>query len=159
MSRIIVQSLEGSIQHAFGLVNEFLKVCPETVWAKKFGGWPVWQQVYHTFAVIDFFLPEQDAAPEAPLFASDVVKLKVTPPETPEKNVIQTLVAKAQTRAGAYAASLDDDALVQKNEGLSARFGREVTHAGTLALIGGHTMYHLGSCDAALREQGLPGVF
>jgi uncharacterized damage-inducible protein DinB len=159
MSRIIVQSLEGSIQRGFGLVNQFLEVCPEAVWAKKFGGWPVWQQLYHTFASMDFFLPETNSAPVAPLFASDVAELKSTPPGTPEKSAIREVVAKAQAKAVAYAASLDDAALAQKNEGISSRIGREFTHAATLSLIAGHTMYHLGSCDAALREQGLPGVF
>jgi hypothetical protein len=159
MSRIIVQSLEGSMQRGFGFVNQFFDVCPEAVWAKKFGGWPVWQQMYHCVVTIDLFLPEPNPAPSAPLFASGVAELKIIATDTPKISVIKEFAAKALAGASAYAASLDDAALTLINEGIRTRFGREFTHAGTLALIASHTMYHLGSCDAALREQGLPGVY
>ncbi|MDR2800666.1 MAG: DinB family protein, partial [Desulfovibrio sp.] len=120
---------------------------------------PVWQQYYHAFAVIPFFLREPDE-PEEPLpFAPLVGALKETMDNTPDKGTIKAFAGKMRDRALAYASSLDDTALSQKNEGLSKRFGRDMTHAGTLALIGSHLQYHLGSCDAALRENGIPGVF
>ena len=31
--------------------------------------------------------------------------------------------------------------------------------AATLVMLASHTDYHIGSCDAALRDHGLPGVF
>lgn len=159
MSKVITQSLAGNVQHAFALVNQFIKVCPEEIWGKKFGGWPVWQQLYHPFASIDFFLRPAGAAEEPPLFQSGVAELKTTLPEAPAKVLIEEFFAKVQKRVDDYIAGLDDAALAQKNEGLSQRFNRDVTHAGTVALIASHTMYHLGSCDAALREHDLPGVF
>jgi len=27
-------------------MTQFIEVCPEDIWTKKFGGWPVWQQVF-----------------------------------------------------------------------------------------------------------------
>ena len=159
MSKIVTQSLEGGILHAFGLTNEFLKVCPDAVWGQKFGGWPVWQQMFHAYTAIDFFLRPKDAAPEAPLFGDGVGDLKQAAKETPAKAAVQDYIEKAQAKVRDYIAGLDDAALGNSHAGLSARFGREVTHAATLALIGSHTMYHLGSCDAALRENGMPGVF
>lgn len=159
MSRILVQSIEGGVFHAFSLCNEFLKACPEKVFAAKFGGWPVWQQLFHSFASIDFFLRPDGAPEEAPLFKPGVAELKEGPAEAPAKEVVLEFMEKAQKRVQEYAAGLDDAALALKNEGLSGRIGRDMTHAATLALIGSHTMYHLGSCDAALRENGLPGVF
>ena len=159
MSKIITQSLEGGVMHAFSLANEFIKVCPDTIWGKKVGGWPVWQQLFHTFGAIDFFLRDADAAEEPPVFGEGVTELKVSPAEAPSKDKVREYIEKKQAQVQAYAAKLDDAALAEKHEGLSKRFGRDVTHAGTLALIASHTMYHLGSCDAALRENGLPGVF
>ena len=145
--------------HAFGLASEFVKVCPEDVWGRKFGGWPVWQQLFHSFASLDFFLRPAGAGEEPPLFEAGVAELKKTPAETPAKQVLQDFITKAQAKVSGYVAGLDDAALSQKNEGLSARFDRDVTHAFTLSLIASHTMYHLGACDAALRESGKPGVF
>lgn len=159
MSKVITQSLSDNIMHAFTLVNEFLKVCPEAVWGKTFGGWPVWQQLFHAFAFVDVFLRAADAEPELPLFEPGVAELKDSPLEPPAKLLIKEYIEKAQERVRLYAANLDDASLAGKNEGLGLRFGRDMTHAATLALIASHTMYHLGGCDAALREEGLPGVF
>lgn len=159
MSRVIVQSLEGGIRHAFGLSNEFVKVCPGDLWGKKFAAWPVWQQLFHSFASVDFFLRAAGAAEEPPLFQPGVAELKETPLDVPAKLLVQEFMEKAQKRVLDFAATLDDASLGLKHEGLSSRAGREFTNAGVLALIASHTMYHLGCCDAALRDQGLPGVF
>ncbi len=159
MSRIITQSLEAGLQRAFSLADAFIKACPDEVWAQKFGAWPVWQQLHHPFASVDFFLRAENAAPEAALFEPGVAELKTIPRETPEKSLIHDSASKAQAKVRDYAAGLDDVRLGELNTGLSGRLGRDMTHAATLALIASHLMYHLGACDAALREQGLPGVF
>lgn len=159
MSKAITQSLEGGIMHSFALVNEFIKVCPEKVWGQKFGGWPVWQQLYHAFTAVDFFLRPADAPAEKNPFDDAFGDLKQSAPEAPAKELVKDYVEKAQAKVREYIAGLDDAALSAKNEGISARMGRDMNHAGTLALIASHTMYHLGSCDAALRENGMPGVF
>lgn len=159
MSRVIVQSLEGNVLHAFALAEEFLRVCPDNIRDKKFGGWPLWQQLFHPFASLDFFL-RPDGAAEAPSpFAPGVAELKETPAEAPQKALLEDYMGKTRAMVKEYIAALDDAALAKKNEGLSRRMGRDISHAGTIALIASHTMYHLGSCDAALREHGLPGVF
>ena len=159
MSDCLVKSLAGNVQFAFSLVDKFLQVCPDEIWAKKFGGWPVWQQLYHPFASVDFFLRPQEAPPEPSLFEEGVAELKKTPDKTPDKALLAELIAKAQARVSLYLATLNDETLTKLNEGPSARMGREMTHAAVIALIVGHTMYHLGACDAALRESGMPGVF
>lgn len=159
MSDCIVKSLRGGLEFTFSLANKFIEVCPDDVWDKKFGGWPVWQQLFHPFASIDFFLRPQDAPPSPAPFEEGVAELKISPATAPDKKTVQDFMAGAQARVFAYAMTLDDAALSKVNEGPSARMGREITHAGVLALIGSHTMYHLGACDAALRERGLPGVF
>jgi hypothetical protein len=159
MSRIITQSLEGNIMHAFSLANEFVKVCPEDIWGMKFGGWPVWQQIFHPFASVDFFLRGVNEHAELPLFEDGVAEFKKSPLEPPARLLIKEYMEKTQERVQKYIAGLDDTALAAKHEGLSSRFGRDMTQAAALSLIAAHVMYHLGACDAALREQGRPGVF
>ncbi|MDL2316862.1 DinB family protein, partial [Desulfovibrio sp. OttesenSCG-928-A18] len=146
MSKVIVQSLEGGIMHAFALVKQFIEQCPENIWGTKFGGWPVWQQLYHPFASLDFFLRPAGAAEARSPFAPGVAELKNTLEEAPAKQLIKDFIVESEALVNKYIAGLDDGALAAKNEGLSARFGRDVTNAGTLALIASHTMYHLGSC-------------
>lgn len=159
MSKAITQSLEGNVLHAFGLVNEFIKVCPDNIWGEPYGRWPVWQQLYHCFAAIDFFLRPKDAPESAGPVPGPIGDLAEVAEETPARQLIKDFIEKAQARSREYMAGLDDAALAARNEGLSARMGRDVTHAATVALLASHTMYHLGSCDAALRQNGLSGVF
>ena len=159
MSKTIVTSQAGNFAFTFSLVEKFIDVCPENIWVEKFGGWPVWQQLYHPFASVDFFLRPQEAPPEPSLFEEGVAELKKTPAKTPDKGLLSDFIAKAQARVSLYLATLNDETLTKLNEGPSARMGREMTHAAVIALIVGHTMYHLGACDAALRESGMPGVF
>lgn len=159
MSRVITQSIEGSITHAFGMVEEFLRVCPENIRDKKFGGWPVWQQILHAVSSVDFFLPPSAGSTEAPGFDPEVAQLKTTPATPMPKLALEDLLSKTQDKVKKYLATMDDAKLAQKHESLSSYFGRDVIQAEALGLIASHTMYHLGSCDAALREHGLPGVF
>jgi len=161
MANPIKDSLAASVAHAFGLMDEFLKLCPEEIWAQRFGGWPVWRQFLHSLTAADFFLRPENAAETTAPFGADAGNLRVKDNDapTPSKNTMREYMEAAQKRINDYLASLDDTALGQINKGLSARMGRECTHAGTVALLVGHTLYHLGGCDAALRESGRPGVF
>lgn len=159
MGRDITQSLEGNILHAFNLMEHFVEVCPEDIWADSFGGWPIWQQVYHSFAAMGFFLRGVDAPEETPPFGTVESSLRVVATRVTGKAELKGYIAQTKGMAAAYAAALDDGVLNLPNEGFSARMNKTITHAGTLSLIAAHTMYHLGSCDAALRQRGLPGVF
>jgi len=161
MANPIKDSLAASLARVFGLMDEFLKLCPEEIWAQHFGGWPVWRQFLHAFSAVDFFLRDENAAATAQPFGADADNLRVkdSAAPTPSKEKMREYMEATQKRVNDYLAALDDAALGQLNKGASARFRQEFTHAATIVLLAHHTMYHLGSCDAALRESGRPGVF
>ena len=159
MSDSIAKSLSGSLQFTFSLVDKFIEVCPDSLWGKKFGGWLVWQQLYHPFAAVDFFLRPAGAPPAPSPFEEGAADLKISATQVPDKALVRDLIAKAQKQLLDYVAGINDAAMGQKNDGPSSRMGRDLTHAAVIAMISGHALYHLGSCDAALREHGMPGVF
>lgn len=159
MAGDITQSLAGNIQFALSLLNKFIDVCPDEIWAEKFGGWPVWQQAYHAVSTLDFFCAPLGAPAADSPFGAAEAHLAAIGAAAPGKAEFKAYAEAAQQRAFAYIAGLDDAALAQSNTGLAQRMGMAATHANTLALITAHTLYHLGGCDAALREHGLPGVF
>ncbi len=162
MSRAIVTNLQGAFNRSFGMLEQFIEVCPWDAWVKQFGGWPVWQQVYHAASSIDLFVLEEGGQPSPPLFEPEIGGLKKVPDEeltAPPKAVMQEFAAAMKAKANAYIDGLSDADLAQKNPGLSARVKTDMTHAVTLAMMAGHAFYHLGACDAALRDQGLKGVF
>ena len=164
MSQSIIGGLRFSFEHAYGLMTQFIEVCPEDIWTKKFGGWPVWQQVYHALGTLQFFTLQDGETPEQGLYPQEVNSLKSIPDTCPAKKGVLEYATRMKAKADVYINNLRDADLPSVNLGLTARmkaFGmsHEFSHSQTLALLSGHLLYHLGSCDAALRERGLKGVF
>lgn len=159
MSQAIVNGLKGPIDNSFALLAKFIEVCPENIWAEKSGGWPVWQQVYHVVGAVDFFISVPGLPPSEPLAKPAFGELSEVADITVAKNQIKTAVDEAQARIDKYVATLTDEDLAKRNEHLFAAANMDMTVAATLSLLAAHTLYHLGSCDAALRDNGLKGVF
>ncbi len=160
MSQAIVQNLKGPFDRVFGMLGQYLEVCPDAVWDKTFGAWPVWRQWYHALAAVDFFtMQDGSSATPAPLGpdAGSLSAAYTGPALTKEQG--KAFLVAAQKTADAYFAGLTDAMLVAKNQGFSARLNTELSHAVTASMLAGHAFYHLGCCDAALREAGLKGVF
>ena len=61
--------------------------------------------------------------------------------------------------AYAYMNNLSPHEITAPNPVLSAIVERPVNHLAGLMKFTAHTAYHLGCCDALLRERGLPGVY
>ena len=160
MSRDAVKSLKGSFGYTCNLLDMFIEVCPENLWVEKFGGWPLWQSVYHTISSIDFFVRQEDEEPAKALYSHEVAGLsEVATGPAPTRQEIKELLPVMKAIADAYFDRLTDADLGEKNEGLSSRMPMPWTHASTCAMLSGHVLYHLGICDSALRERGMKGVF
>ncbi len=160
MSNAVVSSLKSAFDRSCGMLEQFIDVCPDEIWNKKFGGWPIWRQIYHAVGTIDFFVAQSAAdfgskplAPEAGNLSADYSGPAAT------KAQVKTLMTAMQAKAEAYFAGLTDASLAGKNEGLSSRLNMDFSHATTCSMLAGHALYHLGSGDAALREAGLKGIF
>ena len=160
MSKAAIDSLKGNFDYSWSLLQKFIEVCPEEVWAKKFGGWPIWQNVYHALVTVDFFVRQEGEKAVESMFSHEVGSLsEVATGPVPSREELRKLIPVMRDLAHKYFAKLSDADLGKKNEGLSSRMPMPWTHASTCAMLSAHTMYHLGICDAALREKGLQGVF
>ncbi|MDE5833166.1 MAG: hypothetical protein K2H64_09365, partial [Desulfovibrio sp.] len=84
-------------------------------------------------------------------------QLESHPDATPDKSAAALFLANVKLSAAALFEKMDDAFLLLKNEKISQKFGRDVSNAFVLELIPCHLLYHLGSCDAALRNRNLPG--
>jgi uncharacterized damage-inducible protein DinB len=150
--------MQDNINFAFSLLSKFIQVCPQDIWETRFGRWPVAQQLYHALTAIDFFIrPPQSQAiknyfPEAGNLGSVAERI-------PDQAQAGEFLALVKAEAERYIDSLSDDDLPKEAQGASSRMGRQVTYANVLVLLSAHSLYHLGACDAALRQHGLDGVF
>lgn len=159
MSRDILMAAQMPFQSAFALLERFIEVCPEEIWREKSGGWPVWQQAYHALTALDFFVGEV-GTPSAWPFDEDTGRLAcgVSDKHLPKAEAAR-LAKEAKARVEAYLAGLDDTDLAVPEPRLTAIFGADMPHAAIIGMLASHTLYHVGSCDAALRNHGLEGVF
>lgn len=157
----IVSALKAPIDQSFGMLNQFIDVCPENIWVETSGGWPIWQQVYHTVTAVGFFAAPANAGPPQTLVDEQFCALRAKAPDNIviTREEMKKALAQALQDIEALLANLNDSELTTRNEGLYARAKFELTMAGTLSMLAGHTLYHLGSCDAALRNHGIRGVF
>ncbi|MDR3358186.1 MAG: DinB family protein [Desulfovibrio sp.] len=153
------QAAQGPFEHMYDLLTEYLKVCPDEVWAEENGGWPVWQQIAHAFWVMDLFVcPDGESMPPAP-FGAEAARLKARGGEVVGRAAMKEYAAAVKFRVDAWFARLTDAALAGTNPALSKKIGRELSYMATAVMLASHSGYHLGACDAALRDHGLPGVF
>ena len=160
MSRAIVAELENPYQRTWGLLCQFMDVCPDEIWAETNGGWPVWQQVAHTVAVLNFFILENDDDTIVPAPTEfGVLMLKEQGQQVVSKEAMKAYGATVKAAVDARVARLTDADLTRIQERVSKKIGRELSYGAVMVMLASHTMYHLGSCDAALRDHGLPGVF
>ncbi|MDR2573867.1 MAG: DinB family protein [Desulfovibrio sp.] len=159
MSREITHAAQGPFEHAYGLLMEYVDVCPDNVWAEKNGGWPVWQQVGHAIMVMDFFVRGEDEALLPAPCDMDTLMLKTQGAPVAHKKVMRDYAAAVKSRVDAWLAGMSDERLVGNNAALSKKIGRDLSYMATVIMLASHTNYHLGACDAALRDHGLKGVF
>lgn len=160
MSKDIVNALVGQYQRAADFYDKFIETCPDNIWAAPSGKFPVWQTVYHALACVPFFLGPKDGAPGYdPLYGLDVMLFKDLSQPAADKKAMAEYAKKANAFAAAYFASISDADLAKKHEGFSSRTGMDMTVAGVLTGLASHHMYHFGACDAALRSNGMEGLF
>ncbi len=159
MSNAIVHAQRGNFEFAFSLAMQFIETCPEEIWREKFGGWPVWQQMYHGLSATNFFIIPAGAESDPGPCPEGTSLSAVAECAAPTKTAMKLYAQKVKAAADAWIGSLNDAALPQIHEGASARMKREFSNAGIMVLLTGHLLYHLGGCDAALRQHGLKGVF
>jgi hypothetical protein len=151
MSDIAVQGLKAIFERVFSGMEQFIEICPDEIWKRTFGGWPIWQHVYHVLV----FTGE---SPESAPMPAEVAHFSQTPDVPWSKAEAKIFAIQKKAKAEAYFAQLNDAALVQTNERLSKSFAQNLPQSAAISLMTGHLFYHLGVCDSALREQGLKGI-
>jgi hypothetical protein len=160
MSRKIVAELAANFERAHGFYLQFLDQCPEELWTKKFGAWPLWQHVVHVYGCIDHFVLQEGGQPTPyPCGVDDLLAFKFKAGSQVDKSAMRAYVLTMKAKADAYINGLADAMLGGINAGFTARKNDPRTHAMTLSVLAGHAYYHFGTLDTALREHGYPGIY
>jgi len=160
MSRHIVTELAANFERAHSFYLKFIDECPDELWTKKFGAWPLWQHVVHVYGCIDYFVLQEGQQPTScPCKADNILAFEFHAGETVDKTDARTYALTMKTKADAYINSLTDAMLGEKNAGFTARKNEARTHALTMSALASHAYYHFGTLDTALREHGFKGIY
>jgi hypothetical protein len=160
MSRHIVAELAANFERAHGFYLQFIAECPDELWTKRFGAWPLWQHVVHVYGCIDYFVLQEGQQPiSCPCKVGNILIFEFHADEAVDKTAVHAYVLAMKARADTYINSLTDAALGEKNAGFSARKNEDRTHALTMSVLAGHAYYHFGTLDTALREYGYKGIY
>ena len=156
MSDQFVKIYQKGFNFAIERYEKFLAICSDDAWKEKAGGWTLAQQYYHGLLATNMLLSsvsgEEVANPDP-----EAGLLEEKPDVVPDKSAAALFLANIKLGAADFFEKIDDATLLQKNEKISKKFGSEIVNAFVLELIPCHLLYHLGSCDAALRNRNLPG--
>ena len=146
---------DRGMEFLFRLIDE----CPDDLWKKKGGGFFYWQQVYHAFYCVDYFLlpPESEMADEP--FGRAVAMFSEIPASAPSKETVRKFGVSMKKKADEWIAFLNDEFLGLRHDGMSVRRKAEMNNGAVFVSLCGHTMYHVGCLDSVLREHGLKGVY
>jgi hypothetical protein len=156
-----IQYFKDDVERFWGMMEEQIEVCPDVLWNKKAGGFVFWQQILHSIGCAEIYALEN---PDLPLsvmseYSTEVVMLNKTPDANVSKTTLREVSSRVKKLVIVFLDGLTPQNIGGQHERMTRRLGRLQTrqHA-ALALIR-HCCYHLGCCDAALREQGVRGVY
>lgn len=155
MANQYVKQYQNVMEFTLALYDKYVEICPEEIWNEKFGGWPICQQCYHALWASGMMMASingrQVVEPESPF------PLNASNKTMPSKQDVKGMIAGIKSAYSQLLGELENEALLQPDEPLASKLGRPVTNGEALELIVAHLQYHLGSCDAALREKNLEG--
>lgn len=158
MSNQFVLPYKEGLDRTLALYEKFLRICPEEVWNEKFGGWYVSQQLYHAIGASSTFAATFTGEPITG-YQQEAGQLTRGNEITPTMQQAQQLLEAVNLALQKTFEILKDDDLLKLNPRACKGMGREITNARVLGLLDGHMLYHLGTCDAALRQRGMEGAF
>ena len=160
MSRRVVAEFAANFERAHGFYLQFIDQCPDALWTKKFGAWPLWEHIVHVYGCVDYFVLQEGQEPTPyPCGVDNLLIFAFKAGEAVDKSAMRAYVQTMKAKADAYINGLTDAMLGENNAGFSARKNEVRTHALTMSVLASHAYYHFGTLDTALREHGYPGIY
>jgi len=159
MSDAVIACFQADFERFFAFLEKQIEICPDALWAKKAGGWPFWQQIFHSLACFEIYALPAGVASQQTLYSEKVAMLSEEAATSMSKRAMQDFAAKMHRVAERFFASMSADMLTAKHDAMSKLLNRDMTNQNALIALVRHTCYHLGCCDTILREHGIPGVY
>ena len=159
MSAPVINCFKEEYARFHNLLVKQIEVCPDELWTEKVGGYVYWQQLFHVFASTEIFaLPDGQASMQT-LCPPEIAMLSKQPEMHLSKEQLKDFAAKMKILADSFFDSMSVDKLTLEHATMSKRMKAPKTNQNALMGLIRHANYHLGCCDAILRQHGIAGVY
>lgn len=150
-----VQIVRRQFFLSLGMLGSLIQDSPEEVWSQKRGGYVYWQQLLHALTGTKYWLRSGRAEPFIEPFADRSVypELEKDPESTLTRAELTTLLEDVRSCASRFF-----DGLSPQSLSAPAAAYEKITTLDVICMQIRHLHYHVGHCDAILRELGYPGT-
>ena len=157
----IIACFQEEFERFFALCLTQIEVCPEPLWQGSSGGFPFWQHHVHMYSCIEhmYVTPQFKISASLAFHPSQAVMLSKDSGPAVSKRDVLAYAATTKALALEFMGGLDMGQLTLRHDRMSAMLGKERTVQHAVIGLVRHVNYHLGCCDAVLREHGLAGVY
>ncbi len=147
---IMMAILKRQFDPSFAMFREIIDICPQGLWESVSGGYPFWQQVMHTLMGMQYWLRESDEPISEPDFGlGKVPDLGSVPDFILSREQVRSFADDVAVSSRKHLDSMNDEKLFR-----ASAVNPKTTYFDNIIAQIRHIQYHVGHCDAILREHG-----
>jgi len=158
MSDPVIDCLRDEFDRFIGLMELQIDRCPEPVWNRPGHDFPFSQHILHTLACSMMFTATEGEPYAGLPYSRQEIMFAAPLSRDISKEEMRDLAQKVRRSAHEFMAGLDQAKLAEKHQVSSTAMGRDRSNAQALIALVRHICYHLGCCDAALKNNGAEAV-
>ena len=150
----LIKSVKERFFISFSMLEKLINICPGELWNRKVSGFVFWQQLLHAFTGQHFWLRLENSEFVEPFNDKFVYpELEKDPVNVLSKDVMTAFCKETKVIAEKWFFEKDDNWLK-----LPSMIYDKYNNNDVIIEQIRHIMYHVGHCDAILRENGIaPG--
>ena len=146
----LISTFLGSFDMNFNLIKINIDNATDEVWEDKCGGDFYWEQIYHSLLSILHMLPIDEKTYNLPIKNAGMMDGSKTDDDH-SKEVMLKMLDTCKSHVHEYMKYIEEKDLFEEIETM----GMRMTRSAFIILAISHQMYHIGVCDASLREHDL----
>ena len=158
----LLDSLRRQFSDPFEMLEKIIDVCPDELWNKKTSGYVFWHQIFHALYWVHFWLRDEKTDFNEPFTGETLYPhLEKTPEKILSKNDLRIFCKETKELAEKWVSGKDDSwlNLLLFREKTPTKMLKDWTYLDAIISQISHLMYHVGHCDAILRENSVKGVW
>ncbi|HOV25825.1 MAG TPA: DinB family protein [Pseudobacteroides sp.] len=146
--------LKRHFDPSFEMLEKMIQQCPDELWTQVNGGFPFWQQIFHTYESIDYWMRKTDENYEEPIYDKDVTfDLNKTCSDYLSKDELMTYSKKIRKKVERFFNELESQDFLKLSNGNDI-----FTYSDKVLVQIRHIQYHIGHCNSILRNHKYDAV-